>query len=170
MQDDHQQRRFGDATSLQQSIEALAKVPVDERRGFLHDRLMSHIDGICKHHGSAGKNCFNAAQIHALKDLSFLILDILDPKSKKPKGFMPALKAEFKEKTPFGQVGAIAAVVVFLVTLLGGTVTFYEKVLRPIAVAEAAAATKDAPEKKPVGLPELQITRNPMPLISPPPR
>lgn len=163
MQDDHKERRFVDATSLQDSIDALAKVPLDQRRGFLHDRLMSHIDGICKNHGAGGKNCFTNAQIHAIKDVCFILMDILDPKSKRPKGFVPALLAEFKEKTAMGQLASLGAVVVFLFSLIGGTVAAYEKVIRPSLAYEAPRSTAvEAQPNQSKNLDILRITPTPL--------
>lgn len=125
---DQRSKRLGDASALNAEIEALDRVPRDQRAAYLHDRLTYAIDEICKQNRAKGQDCFSAQQIRVLKDIAFNLVHILDPKMRTPNGFVQRLWNDYKALGPIKQIGAAVGVVAFVVTAAIGSMSFWRDV------------------------------------------
>jgi hypothetical protein len=101
MPNNDRDRRLLDASVLHAAINALSKVEEEQRIEFVHDRMMSAIDDICKTHPKA----FTGPQIAILKDVSFQLIYILDTRNRPPKSFLKRLFEEFRNQSPMKQIG-----------------------------------------------------------------
>src|SRR5258708_5031993 len=113
MNENDRQRRLGDASSLQDAITSLGKVSETHRIGFVHDRLMSAIDDICKTHQGTGAAKFTPAQILIIKDVAFQMVYLLDPKNRPSRSFFKRLWVDWKEQTPLKQIALAVGALVF---------------------------------------------------------
>jgi hypothetical protein len=127
MSESDRSRRLGDASNLQGALNSLGKVGEAHRIGFVHDRLMSAIDDICKTHQSNGTPKFTAAQMLILKDIAFAMIYILDPKNQGNRSFLKRLIADFKEQSPLKQIGLLFGALATLAAAAGGLYGAYQK-------------------------------------------
>jgi hypothetical protein len=172
MNENDRKRRLDDASDFHDALNSLGKVNETHRIGFVHDRLMSAIDDICKVHQGGGPSKFTASQILILKDIVFQVVYVLDPKNRSTKGFFRRLLVDWKEQSPLKQISLAAATVVFVAAAIAGVVQATDTWLKPtlqyfkiIHVEEppkAAGATSPA-------APQLQTTQQ-APVPAQPPK
>jgi hypothetical protein len=127
MGDSDKDRRLSEASDLHRAFESLCNVSPLERQGFVHDRLMSNIDDICKNVATSNRPPFTAAQMEVLKDISFRIVYILDPLNRPQKSFFGGLKREFSEKSPMEKLGYVVKAALFIIPFFGGVYHFGQK-------------------------------------------
>jgi hypothetical protein len=150
-------KRLSDAADLHRQIESLCNVKAAERQVFVHDRLMSAIDDICKK-PDTGRVPFSPEQVRILKEISFRIVYIMDPLNKPQRGFLGALKREFSEKSAIEKVGIVVATLTFIVTSTYGVFTTGKEIYANWSQTHAAVAqpTEEPPahgDKKPAPIP-----------------
>jgi len=176
MNENERKRRLDDASDFHDALNSLGKVNETHRIGFVHDRLMSAIDDICKTHQGGGQTKFSASQILILKDIVFQVVYVLDPKNRSTKGFFKRLLGDWKEQSPLKQISLAVATVVFLAAAIAGVVQAADTWLKPtlqyfkiIHVEEppkAAGATSPPASQ----LPTVQQTPMPVQPPKPPPK
>ena len=94
---------------------------------YIHDELMHAIDSsLSTHEGHR----FEEPEISIIKDIAFSIVYILDPKNLQQRRIYQRLIQEYKELSIFGKIGAIAAIVVFVLGTANGVVDLAHKSLR----------------------------------------
>jgi hypothetical protein len=142
MSENDRARRLDDASNLQDALRSLGKVSETHRIGFVHDRLMSAIDDICKTHQNNGSATFNAAQMLILKDIAFAMIYILDPKTQVKQSFFKRLVSEFKEQSPLKQIGLVAGAMATIAAAAGGVYAGYQKAMPWIEATVLAKADK----------------------------
>lgn len=126
-------RRLCDASQLADAIRALGKVSDDHRDGYLHDRLMTAIDDICRqHNGGNQKTTFTKLQMEILKDISFQVLYIAQQQTRKDPIFINQLWKSFKALDPIKKVGvgfcALIATISTIWTLFVGGYTMLDAI------------------------------------------
>jgi hypothetical protein len=179
MANNDRDRRLLDASVLNGAIDALSKVKEEQRIEFIHDRMMSAIDDICKTHQGVGKEKFTAAQIVILKDIVFHVIYVLDTRNRPSRGFFKRLLEEFRAQTPIKQIGIAFAVITVLagagVSIVGGYKIWLvppleylnlisrspeAKVAQPAqSPKETAAPTTQSPSR---GTPATNLSNDPM--------
>jgi hypothetical protein len=135
--DDDPDRRLAVSQKLQEHINELAGVPPSKRTYHVHQHLMHAIDRIFAtrkgHH-------FQKSDEEVIKDVASAILYTVDTNNRPPppRGFFGSLWNDFRALSASQKAGAIAATVLFLLSALGGVITIYEKLVRPLIVTEQA--------------------------------
>jgi hypothetical protein len=148
MANNDRDRRLLDASVLHDAIDALSKVKEEQRIEFIHDRMMSAIDDICKTHQGTGKEKFSAAQINILKDIIFHVIYVLDTRNRPSRGFFRRLLDEFWALTPMKQIGISVATITVLgsagVSIVGGYKSWLLPPLEYLNVIQKSSETKPA--------------------------
>jgi hypothetical protein len=145
--DDHEERerRVTDSSKLQELVAALGRVPPKSRMYFIHDELMHAIErSLAKHQGHR----FEEKEINVIKDVSFDIVYILDPKNRPATGFIGPAWDEFKGLSALKKIGAAVAVFAFIGAVITGIVDFAKNVLeltRMIAAETSIEHTASPP-------------------------
>ena len=135
MADTHRDQRLTDASSLREALSSLLHVQPEKRAEFVHDRLMSAVDDICKKHAVGGNKGFTPTQTWIVKDIAYQIVYILDPLNQPQKvGFLQSLLTEWKEKTAFGKIKIIFSTILILIPFSLGT---FELVKKGVPIWEA---------------------------------
>ena len=137
---DHRERRLADSSKLQGIITGLSKVPQPSRMLHVHDELMHAIDRcLATHKGHR----FETKEIEVIKDVAFQIVYMLDPSNRPARGFF-ALWRDFKTLSALQKAGAIGGVLAFLGGAIGGSITLWEKAIRPSVSAAPSQVTDQA--------------------------
>jgi hypothetical protein len=142
MTDDHRDRRLADSSKLQGLINDLSRVPPATRMYHVHDELMRAIDRSLKTHTG---HRFEGAEIELIKDVAFDIVYTLDPSNRPARGFLAVLWREFKVLGAIQKIAAVSALIVSLLAAIGGSITVWEKIVRPIIATEQARSAEPAP-------------------------
>jgi hypothetical protein len=142
MTDDHRDRRLADSEKLQDIISNLERVSSKTRMHHVHDELMHAIDrGLATHKD----HHFETAEIELIKDVAFEIVYILDPGNRPARGFFSVLWREFKTLGPTRKIATIGALIVFLLAAIGGAITIWDRIVKPIITTEKGQLAEPAP-------------------------
>ena len=114
MANDDRDGRLLTARTFNDAIASLSKVEDEQRITFVHDRMMSAIDDICKKHQGTGRDRFTAAQILILKEIIFQVIYVVDTRNRPAQGFLRSLWSDFKAQSPLKQVGIATTVITFI--------------------------------------------------------
>ena len=107
----------------------IAMPPSAARSELMRARLIEQIDDICESNKDQRGSGFNTTQLSIIKDVSFTLLHILDPKSKPPrKGFWKSNWCYFVDLTWPKRMAAIFAVVIGAITLASGALNLVKEV------------------------------------------
>lgn len=143
---DHRERRLADSSKLQSLIAGLSKVPPSSRMLHVHDELMHAIDRCLTTHKG---HRFEQKEIEVIKDVAFQIVYTLDPSNRPAHGFR-AVWREFKALSALQKLSAVGTVLTFLVGMILGSITVWEKVIRPsIAASPPMAGAQHSPPATP---------------------
>jgi hypothetical protein len=141
MTDDHRDRRVAESSKLQALINDLSKVPPARRMYLVHDEIMHAIDASLRTHKG---HKFEVAEIELIRDVAFAIVYTLDPSNRPARGFFADLWRDFKALGAMQRIAAVGAVILFLLGAIGGSITVWEKMIRPIVAAERVQPAEPA--------------------------
>jgi hypothetical protein len=146
MRDSHKDRRLDDGPGLIKSFESLNRVKPEERSGFVHDLLMSHIDGICEKHKANGRSPFTNGQLLIIRDISWAIVAVLDKKSQPPKGFFRRSWREFGALNIAMKITTVVGVIAIMSFLYGAATFAYSYAMGLRATPPAAKMPAKQPK------------------------
>ncbi|MCP2219917.1 hypothetical protein [Bradyrhizobium elkanii] len=160
-------KRLGNASSLHEAIKSLGKVSEERRAEFIHDRLMSAIDDICRERLEKPKNAnrFTNQQVLVLKDIAFQIVYILDARHQRRTGFFGGVWSEFKKESGLKKLALLGGGILTVFAIIGGAYAGWaqvnnvvwppakkeDKVLTKPPTAAASPAAPQPTAKQPPG-------------------
>jgi hypothetical protein len=106
-----------------------AVVDIPSRDAAVHDKLIGAVKSICEKHRSEGGRCFTQAQVECLTEIAFHVAYAVSMSHEVEvrRGFFASLWAEWRALAAMKKIATIAAVLVFLGTVITGSIWAYEK-------------------------------------------